>query len=584
MTSVEGSMPSMDDSSNTSSTQITRVRGKSDPAWNHCREAPELSGNTKRMKLACLYYGKSFAGGGINRFKQYLAGVKGEVEPCRKVPADIRHQIIQNIQAISEKKKRTKKMGEDYNLFSARHKKHEEQVYYRQLGEDDGIQEISPSSNKSTVAKWMIDVCVPFNAVNSKYYQCMIDAIASMGPGYKAPNFYSVRGYLLTKNVDEVKKYVESFRATWKKIGCTIMADGWTDQYKRTLINFLVYCPRGIVFLKSVDASDTSKIADMLYKLFKEIVMSVGFENVVHVVTDNAANYVAAGKKLEQDFPILFWSPCAAHCLNLIMQDIGKLVSVKNTVAHAAGITKYIYNHCYPLYLMRKFTDGKEIIRPAPTRFATNFIALQSILGHKDALRAMVTSREWTTSVYAKDSKGKKLTDDMLNSLFWNECATIVKLIEPLIRVLRIVDSDDRPSMGYLYHAMHQARDEMIKRFRRRKIVVEPYLRIVDSQWDFISGLLDVIERYSFGNPTLQGNLTNEMRLFRNAENDFGCSSAINDRSRLAPDILNLKDLDGDDGENDGNGANRREDGGDENVATQEDVFANIDINFSPLA
>nr|XP_010911737.1 uncharacterized protein LOC105037815 [Elaeis guineensis] len=309
------------------------------------------------MKLACLYCGKSFASGGINRFKQYLAEVKGEVEPCHKVPADICHQMIQNIQAISEKKKRTKEMGEDYNPFSARHKKHEEQVYYRQLGEDDDIQEIPSSSNKSmgntrsknieggkgkqlgtignyfmprttpgaqstiksllqnkeavercdlAVAKWMIDACVPFNAVNSKYYQCMIDAIASMGPGYKAPNFHSVRGYLLTKNVDEVKKYVESFRATWKKTGCTIMADGWTDQCRRTLINFLVYCPRGIVFLKSVDASDTSKIADMLYKLFKEIVISVGFENMVHVVTDNAANYVVVGKKLEQDFPTLF--------------------------------------------------------------------------------------------------------------------------------------------------------------------------------------------------------------------------------------------------------------------------------------
>ena len=44
----EGNMPSMGDSSNTSSTQITRVRGKYDPTWNHYREAPELSGDTKR--------------------------------------------------------------------------------------------------------------------------------------------------------------------------------------------------------------------------------------------------------------------------------------------------------------------------------------------------------------------------------------------------------------------------------------------------------------------------------------------------------------------------------------------------------
>ena len=58
---------------------------------------------------------------------------------------------------------------------------------------------------------------------------------------------------------------------------------------------------------------------------------------------------------------------------------------------------------------MRKFTKGKEILRPAPTHFATNFIALQSILAHKDELRAMVTSRECVSSAYAKDIKGKKV-------------------------------------------------------------------------------------------------------------------------------------------------------------------------------
>ena len=56
---------------------------------------------------------------------------------------------------------------------------------------------------------------------------------------------------------------------------------------------------------------------------------------------------------------------------------------------------------------MRKFTRGKEILRPTPTRFPTNFITLQNIIAHKDELRAMVTSSEWVSSVYAKDSQGK---------------------------------------------------------------------------------------------------------------------------------------------------------------------------------
>ena len=53
-----------------------------------------------------------------------------------------------------------------------------------------------------------------------------------------------------------------------------------------------------------------------------------------------------------------------------------------------------------------------------------------------------------------------------------------------------------------------------------------------------VSELLDVIERYSFSSPTLQGNLTNKIRLFKNTEDDFGCLLAINDRNHLASDKL----------------------------------------------
>jgi hypothetical protein len=70
-----------------------------------------------------------------------------------------------------------------------------------------------------------------------------------MGPSYKGPNFHSLRGYYLAKAVDEVKIFVKSYRETWKKTSCILMVDGWTDQKRRTLISFLVYCPKGIVFL-----------------------------------------------------------------------------------------------------------------------------------------------------------------------------------------------------------------------------------------------------------------------------------------------------------------------------------------------
>nr|XP_025621504.1 uncharacterized protein LOC112712803 [Arachis hypogaea] len=465
-------------------TQKNSNRGKTDPAWGHCKQVLDK----EKTALVCIYCEKLIRGGGINWVKHHLAGKGGDIEACRKVPAVVRHQFNQNIEDLRTKKRKTQEeYAESYGACDDVEREFDE--IEPTPGAQPSIKSVLQSKEivekcDIAVARWMMDASVPFNAVNSAYYQPMIDAIANMGAGYKGPNYQRVRGYLLSKLVEDVKKMIEGYRVIWKQTGCTIMADGWTDRCRRTLINFLVYCPKGNVFLKSVDASHISKTAEALFKLLRDVVLFVGPENVVYVVTDNAANYVAAGRLLESEFPRLYWSPCAAHCINLMLQDIGKFVEVTETVSQASMITKYIYNHCHPLYLMRQFTGGREILRLAPTRFATNFIALQSILAQKDALRAMVTSREWTSSAYSKEAKAKKFVDQVLDSKFWNQCTDIVKLTEPLVHVLRIMDSEDKAAMGFLYQAMYKAREDMVKRFQKRKRVVEPYLKILDSRWD----------------------------------------------------------------------------------------------------
>jgi len=53
-----------------------------------------------------------------------------------------------------------------------------------------------------------------------------------------------------------------------------------------------------------------------------------------------------------------------------------------------------------------------------------------------------------------------------------------------------------------------------------------------------IFGLLDVVEKYANENAILLSKLTSEMKLFRNAEHDFGRVFAKNDRIILPPGIL----------------------------------------------
>ncbi|KAL4287932.1 hypothetical protein AHAS_Ahas19G0235600 [Arachis hypogaea] len=44
---------------------------------------------------------------------------------------------------------------------------------------------------------------------------------------------------------------------------------------------------------------------------------------------DNAVNYIAAERLLEAKFSKLYWSLCAMHCINLMLQYIRKLEEVR---------------------------------------------------------------------------------------------------------------------------------------------------------------------------------------------------------------------------------------------------------------
>ena len=148
------------------------------------------------------------------------------------------------------------------------------------------------------------------------------------------------------------------------------------------------------MFLKSIDASSHVKDAHLIFTLLVEVVEKVGVSNVVQVITNNAANCVAAGKLFSLKYPIVFWTLCAAHCINLMLEDIRKIEWVQNVVQKCKQITKYIYNHAWVLNLTREFIEG-ELSRSAITRFSTTFLSLQSLLNEYRALRQMFCSQKW---------------------------------------------------------------------------------------------------------------------------------------------------------------------------------------------
>jgi len=154
------------------------------------------------------------------------------------------------------------------------------------------------------------------------------------------------------------KKLMSNHEVEWKRNGCYFMSNGWTDRRDRTLINFLVHSMVETLFLESIEASACIKTGEKEFELLDGMVEKIGEENIIQVVIDNASNYVLSGKYLEAKRPHLCWTPCATHCLDLILEDIRKIDHSKRCLKRAVAFSGFIYNHLYVLNITREFTNN----------------------------------------------------------------------------------------------------------------------------------------------------------------------------------------------------------------------------------
>ena len=213
-----------------------------------------------------------------------------------------------------------------------------------------------------------------------------------------------------------MEDYVNIQREKWKTYGCTIMCDGWTWPIKLSIINFMVYSKGSTIFLKSVDASDKMKDNKYIYYLLKDVIKEVGEANVVKIVTDNGSTFVKAGKLLMKKYN-LYWTSCAAHCINLMFEDIGKRATVSELITNARKITNFIYNHGWLVVKMRKVCGG-DIVRPGATRFATNYIVVESLLKKRDDLKKIFINNEWASHKLSRSTIGHEVEVLMFDHIY----------------------------------------------------------------------------------------------------------------------------------------------------------------------
>eukprot|EP01018_Ginkgo_biloba_P033313 Gb_18641 [translate_table: standard] len=235
----------------------------------------------------------------------------------------------------------------------------------------------------------------------------MVRAINDGPNGYKSPSLKKVRTTLLTKEKSLMEQTIEPIRASWRKIGVSIVSNEWTDARNRPLINVIVVCPKGSMFLNVVDCNGELKDATFIANILIDAIESVGPSNVVQVITNNARVCKTTELLMEARYKHIFWTPCVVHNLNIILKKIGNIEWIKK-----------ITNHHMAQAIYRQFAS-LELLKIVETRFASHFIMLRQRLEGKSSLCNMVISDVWDIWRLSNTDRAQEMKRIVLDDIWW---------------------------------------------------------------------------------------------------------------------------------------------------------------------
>ncbi|CAI5496077.1 unnamed protein product [Closterium sp. Naga37s-1] len=216
--------------------------------------------------------------------------------------------------------------------------------------------------------------------------------------------------------------------------------------------------------------------------------------SVFALCMDGGSNYGAACKELMADWPHIKYVPCATHVLDLLMEDVGKITWCKEIVDRCGDMITYVRNHHFTRNYLRsgavKGGKGKQLVKPAGTRFGTNYIALSRLVQLRSTLSQMVLSEE-----YANWSAGAwKLTADtfrghVMDDAWWKNATYLVELLKIPFKVMRATDSSAKGMMGTIYDLMLQLTEDVNAKLEAGEKIVPRAVaadigKIIRRRWD----------------------------------------------------------------------------------------------------
>jgi hypothetical protein len=299
----------------------------------------------------------------------------------------------------------------------------------------DSISEEEQNTLEILLAQALFAAGIPFSSLENKYF---IQFFQRLRPAFKLPNRKKLSNDLLNDVFDEVK--AECNEQILQAKSLTMVSDGWSNINRESVQNFIICTPKPL-FFDAIYSGEESHTAVWVAEKIIQQMNIIGVDKFSAVITDTASVMKAAWRIIEEKYPSIICLGCNSHILNLLISDILKIDQIKTIVESAKKLVNYFKAHVQAAAKLKRIQQenyNKEIalVLPAITRWGTHLACLQSLQNSKTALQqALMDTR-------IRQNMDSNLRNCVLLDSFWENLDVIIKIMEPMVVVLKSFESD----------------------------------------------------------------------------------------------------------------------------------------------
>ncbi|KAJ4716949.1 putative HAT transposon superfamily protein [Melia azedarach] len=482
----------------------------------------------KRKKVQCNYCSKVVSG--FYRLKCHLGAIRGDVLPCVLVPSNIKEYFNTKLNEVKRKNlikevdnlqypdlplmRRSTKLLQDIDPVntevskSTSRKRLKEtstsgdgsrrrqyvlpdrrlQPYFKELLKSKTAEILHPQlelpkESQQCIGRFFYETGIDLSAVNTTTFNQMINANQKQGEArYKPPTSTELKWTMLREEVRSMKEYVKKVQECLLRTGCSILVDEWVNVEGRYLVNFLVDCPEGTIYIQSFDLSAYVGDIVALQTILNEVIEEVGAKNIVQIITSSTKSQMwHPTRKVVELHKNMFRTSSASYYIGIILEHMGKVKPYNETVTKAKTFTRFIHGHSTVLKLFRCYSHGNDLVKPHKHRPVLPYLTLENIVSQKQYLKELFTSSEWTNSSWASSTEGKWAANLLNDFSFWKDANILLKATTPFIRILHQSNgAENGLQVGYIYESFRQAKEEIKDKIYNYMA----FWNVIDEVWD----------------------------------------------------------------------------------------------------